>query len=138
MQRIIFFVFTLFLAAIGAHTPIAAQGIDDDIDLDALYEQIDEALENSPRYVAEREKKIEEVRNTFSQNKTWRNDSKPPQICSTCTNLIRTTLPSIMPRWPSILPTLSDVPTSPAYTVRWRQTCVLEQICLQRHWNNCD
>ena len=65
MQRIIFFVFTLLLAAIGAHTPIAAQGIDDDIDLDALYEQIDEALENSPRYVAEREKKIEEVRNTF-------------------------------------------------------------------------
>ena len=57
------FVLTILLTVIGASAPLSAQGIEEEVDLKKLYQQIDEAIENAPQYVAKRERQIEDHSN---------------------------------------------------------------------------
>ena len=45
--------------------PVATVQADESVDLDALYEQIDDAISRSPQYVAERERQIAACRDSF-------------------------------------------------------------------------
>ena len=52
--------------------PVHAQGIsssEEPIDLEALYQQIDDAISLSPEYVAERERQISVCRDSFLMEK---------------------------------------------------------------------
>lgn len=60
MKRTI--VFCILLAVIGAATPLSAQERDKEADLQTLYQQIDDAIEHSPQYVAQRREKITNAR----------------------------------------------------------------------------
>lgn len=65
MQSIRHYILTILLATIGGHTPIVAQEHIESMDLDALYQQIDEAISHSAKYVAAREQQIGQVRRSF-------------------------------------------------------------------------
>ena len=51
MQSIRHYILTYSPATIGGHTPIVAQDHIESMDLDALYQQIDEAISHSAEYV---------------------------------------------------------------------------------------
>ena len=58
-------VFSLLLMFLGCPVSLWADDKIGQAELRALYEQIDEAIENSPRYVAARQKQIDEQRKVF-------------------------------------------------------------------------
>ena len=61
-------VFFLLTVTVGmAHA--ATTQVDEEIDLKALYQQIDDAISQSPQYVAEREQKIDACRNRLQREK---------------------------------------------------------------------
>ena len=53
---------TIILTAIGSLPSVAVQEYDEQINLKALYQQIDQAIEQHPHFVAEREKQIDNSR----------------------------------------------------------------------------
>jgi AAA+ ATPase superfamily predicted ATPase len=58
----------LFIVVMGLCPTVMAQ-TDESVDLDALYRQIDDAISQSPTYVAERERKIADWRNRLNNEK---------------------------------------------------------------------
>lgn len=65
MHHIRTILFTIILIAIGSIPSVAEQANDKQTELEALYQQIDEAIEQYPLYVAGREKQINSFRNLF-------------------------------------------------------------------------
>ena len=65
-KRVVYFI---LLTIIGAGSPMSAQGTDQEVDLQALYQQIDEAIDQSPQYVAKRRTQIADVRKTLLAEK---------------------------------------------------------------------
>ena len=63
---------TIILTAIGSLPSVAVQEYDEQINLKALYQQIDQAIEQHPHFVAEREKQIDSSQNFFYRKATWR------------------------------------------------------------------
>ncbi len=57
--------FLIVLLSIAAVIPSWAQEADDEVDLQALYQQIDEAIEQAPRYVTIRQGKIADAQNAL-------------------------------------------------------------------------
>ena len=58
----------LLIVVMGLGSTVLAQA-DESVDLDALYRQIDDAISQSPTYVAERERKIADWRNRLNKEK---------------------------------------------------------------------
>lgn len=65
MQKILPFILTLLMTAAGSQTPAWGQGHDENADLDALYQQLDEAIELAPQYVARQEQQISSARRRY-------------------------------------------------------------------------
>lgn len=65
MQTIRSFILTMMLTTAAFSTPLAAQANNDDIDIDALFQQLDEAIEHSSEYEARREQQIDSSRKLF-------------------------------------------------------------------------
>lgn len=59
MKRTI--IFFIFLMAIGTDSILSARVIDEDTDLQTLYQQIDDAIDHSPQYVAKRLRQITDI-----------------------------------------------------------------------------
>ena len=55
--------FYLLLIIMGTGLSLSAQPVDNETDLQTLYQQIDEAISQSPQYVAIRVAQITEMRN---------------------------------------------------------------------------
>jgi hypothetical protein len=60
----------LLLITIGTGSSLSAQGIDDEPDLQTLYQQIDEAIDHSPQYIAKRRSQINDVQNAFLKERS--------------------------------------------------------------------
>lgn len=60
---------TLLLIVVMGLGPTVLAQADESVDLDALYRQIDDAISQSPTYVAERERKIADWRNRLNKEK---------------------------------------------------------------------
>ena len=60
---------TFLLMVVMGLAPTAMAQTDKSVDLDALYRQIDDAISQSPTYVAERERKIADWRNRLNKEK---------------------------------------------------------------------
>ena len=58
------FIIILLISAVAGVVPATAQS-DESVDLNALYQQIDEAISQSPQYVAERERQITACRDSL-------------------------------------------------------------------------
>lgn len=69
--------FLLLLVAIVGFAPIASAQTNQPIDLEALYQQIDDAIDHSPQYVAKLEQKITACRDSMT---TEKNAEKKIQI----------------------------------------------------------
>ena len=52
----------ILLTILGAGSPLSAQGSDDEKNLQELYQQIDEAIDQFPQYVAKRLSQIADTR----------------------------------------------------------------------------
>ncbi len=65
MKRILTYLAAIFVAVAGSHSAAAVQGTGGQPDLAALYLQLDEAIEQAPQYVAEREQQIGHARRLF-------------------------------------------------------------------------
>ena len=63
MKRTI--VHLILLMAVGTASSVSAQGIDEETNLSTLYQQIDDAIDHSPHYVAKRLKNIDDTRKLF-------------------------------------------------------------------------
>ena len=62
------FIIILLISAVAGVVPATAQS-DESVDLNALYQQIDEAISQSPQYVAERERQIAACRDRLMNEK---------------------------------------------------------------------
>ena len=62
------FIIILLISAVAGVVPATAQS-DESVDLNALYQQIDEAISQSPQYVAERERQITACRDRLMNEK---------------------------------------------------------------------
>lgn len=62
-------VFFILLTIIGVGAPMSAQDTSQEVDLQALYQQIDEAIDQSPQYVDKRCTQIADVRKTLHAEK---------------------------------------------------------------------
>ena len=56
--------------AVGTASSVSAQGIDEETNLSTLYQQIDEAIDHSPHYVAKRLKNIDDTRKLFASERS--------------------------------------------------------------------
>ena len=57
--------FFVLLMIIGTGSPLSAQDFEEEIDLQELYQQIDDAIDRSPQYVAKRLRQIADTRKLF-------------------------------------------------------------------------
>ena len=85
MHRIQHFFLSSLLTVIGGIAPMAAQSRDD-VDLQALYQQIDEAIAQSPQYAEKREQQIEEASHALLMES---NQEKRFQIAEQIFNLYK-------------------------------------------------
>ena len=60
----------VLLMAIGTGSPLSAQESDEEMDLQELYQQIDDAIDQSPEYVAKRLSQIDDTRQMFLSERT--------------------------------------------------------------------
>ncbi len=65
MKKQVFMVVWLMMA--GASCQMVAQETEENVNLEALYQQIDDAIEQSPLYVAQRENQIKKARKLFME-----------------------------------------------------------------------
>ena len=66
------FIIILLISAVAGVVPATAQS-DESVDLNALYQQIDEAISQSPQYVAERERQITACRDSLKKEENAEN-----------------------------------------------------------------
>ena len=65
IRRLSAITLTIVLAVLGSTIPEAAQANDEQVDLEALYQQIDKAIDEYPQYVADREQQISNARQSY-------------------------------------------------------------------------